>query len=176
VRLDKQEHKDYNKLHILSGTITNVIISAKVTEGLRHESPIFKYLMLGSERFRIKEISADTGYLSRKNCELIQDAGAVPYILPTKNVTAYSKGSGTAWQHMIRMWKKHQMLFASHYHRRSNVESTFGMIKRKWGDFCRCKLPTTQENEILARIICHNCAVLSEAMLGNDLKLKFMDS
>ena len=176
VRLDKQEHKQYNKLHILSGTLTNVIISAKITEGMKHESPIFKELMIGVKRFKVKEISADPGYLSRKNCELIQDIGAVPYILPKKNVTAYSKGSGTAWQLMIRMWKKHQMLFATHYHRRSNVESTFGMIKRKWGDFCRCKLPITQENEILGRIICHNAAVLSEAMLGNDLKVGFMDS
>ncbi len=176
VRLDKQEHRQYNKLHILSGTITNIIISARVTEGTRHESPIFKDLIIGINRFRVKEISADAGYLSRKNCELIQDAGAVPYILPKKNTTAYSKGSGTAWQHMIRMWKNHQMLFAQHYHRRSNVESTFGMFKRKWGDFCRCKLPITQENEILARIICHNAAVLSEAMLGNDLEPKFMDS
>ena len=176
VRLDKQEHRQYNKLHILSGTLTNVIISAKITEGMKHESPIFKDLMIGVDRFKVKEISADAGYLSRKNCELIQDAGAVPYIMPRKNVTAYSKGSGTAWQHMIRTWKKHQMLFASHYHRRSNVESTFGMVKRKWGDFCRCKLPVTQENEILARIICHNSAVLSEAMLGNDLEVGFMDS
>ena len=174
VRLDKQEHKQYNKLHILSGTLTNVIISAKVTEGIRHESPVFKDLMIGVERFKVKEISADSGYLSRKNCELIQDVGAVPYILPKKNVRATDKGSSGAWNTMINLWKKHQMLFASHYHRRSNVESTFGMLKRKWGDLC--KLPITQENEILARIICHNAAVLSESMLGNDLEPKFMDS
>ncbi|MEE9238436.1 MAG: transposase [Thermodesulfobacteriota bacterium] len=175
VRLDKQEHKQYNKLHILSGTITNVIISAKITEGMKHESPIFKDLMIGIKRFKVKEISADAGYLSRKNCELIQDIGAVPYILPKKNVRTLSKGSAS-WHRMIIMWKKHQMLFATHYHRRSNVESTFGMIKRKWGDFCRCKLPVTQENEILARIICHNAAVLSEAMLGNDLEPVFLSS
>ncbi len=176
VRLDRQEHKQYNKLHIISGTLTNIIVSAKVTEGIRHESPVFKDLMVGIKRFKVKEISADSGYLSRKNCELIQDNGAVPYILPKKNVKAYSKGTGTAWHTMINLWKKHQMLFASHYHRRSNVESTFGALKRKYGDFCRCKLPVTQENEILARIICHNSAVLSEAMLSNDLEPKFMDS
>ena len=176
VRLDKQEHKQYNKLHILSGTSTNIIVSAKITEGLKHESPIFEELMDGMGKFCIKEISADSGYLSRKNCEIIHNAGAVPYILPKKNTTAYSKGSHFAWQRMIRLWKNHQMLFATHYHRRSNVESTFGMIKRKWGDFCRCKLSVTQENEILSRVICHNIAVLSEAMLSNDLEPVFMDS
>ena len=56
------------------------------------------------------------------------------------------------------------------------MEATFGALKRKYGDFCRCKLPVTQENEILARIVCFNTAVLSEAMLGNDLEPKFMDS
>lgn len=175
VRLDKQEHKQYNKLHVLSGTITNVVVAAKVTEGIRHDSPIFKDLMQDIGRFNVKEVSADAGYLSRKNCDIIEDAGAVPYILPKKNVTSHSRGSD-AWRRMIYLWKQHQMLFASHYHRRSNVESTFGMIKRKWGDFCRCKLPVTQENEILSRIICHNAAVLSEAMLSNDLEPVFMDS
>ena len=174
VKFDKQEHKSYNKLHILSGTLSNIIAAAKVTEGIKHESPFLKDLVNDAKRFKMKEVSADPGYLSRKNCDIISSAGAVPYILPKKNTTAYSKGA-FAWNRMINMWRKHQMLFASHYHRRSNVESTFGSIKRKWGDFCRCKLINTQQSEILSRIVCHNASVLSESMLSNDLKPVFME-
>jgi len=68
------------------------------------------------------------------------------------------------------------MYFAEHYHKRSNVESTFGSLKRKFGDFCRCKKPESQENEILCKIVCHNTAVLSEALLSYNLNKGFMGS
>jgi len=175
VRLDRQEHKDYNKLHVLSGTITNVVVSAKVTEGTKHESPFLKELVKdASKKFPMREISADAGYLSRKNCDAIKDVGAIPFILPKKNTRSLNRGSQGAWGHMIRLWRKNQMLFAQHYHQRSNVESTFGAMKRKFGDFCRCKMPTTQENEIISRIVCYNACVLAEAMLSNDLEPVFM--
>lgn len=176
VRLEKQEHKTFSKLHILSGTLTNVIVSAKVTEGTKHESPFLKELINdASKRFPMKEVSADSGYLSRKNCDIISAAGAIPFILPKKNVRSLNRGdSDGTWGKMIRLWKNHQMLFASHYHRRSNVESTFAMLKKRWMDYCRCKLPTTLENEILCKIVCHNSVVLSHALLNYDIQPVFM--
>jgi len=48
-------------------------------------------------------------------------------------------------------------------------------MKRKWGHFCRSKLPVNQENEILTKIVCHNAAVLSEALLSYDLKIRFVE-
>ena len=66
------------------------------------------------------------------------------------------------------------MLFAQHYHRRSNVESVFGAWKVKLGDYNRCKMPTTQTNEILAKIVCYNARVLTEALLSHDVKPAFM--
>lgn len=41
--------------------------------------------------------------------------------------------------------------FLAHYHKRSNVESTFSMIKRKFGDFLRSKTDTAMVNEALAK-------------------------
>ena len=121
-------------------------------------------------------VSADSGYLSRKNCDIISSVGATPYILPKKNVKAYNLGSQGAWGQMIRLWKHHQILFAQHYHRRSNVESTFAMLKKKWVDYCRCKLPITLENEILCKIVCHNIWVLSQALLSDDVQPVFMQN
>jgi len=60
------------------------------------------------------------------------------------------------------------------YYEERNVESTFGAMKRKFGDFCRCKKPTTQENEIVSRIVCYNACVLAEAMLSEDIEPIFM--
>lgn len=67
------------------------------------------------------------------------------------------------------------MYFAEHYHKRSNVESTFSALKRKFGDFCRCKKPESQENEILTKIVCFNTTVLSEALLAYDIKPQFLE-
>jgi transposase len=54
--------------------------------------------------------------------------------------------------------------FASHYHRRSNVESTFSMMKRKFGSSVRSKLPVAQHNEVLLKVLCHNLSVLVHEM------------
>jgi hypothetical protein len=44
------------------------------------------------------------------------------------------------------------------YHKRSNVEATFSMIKRVFGDSVRSKTETARQNEVLLKILCHNPA------------------
>ena len=41
-----------------------------------------------------------------------------------------------------------------------HVESTFSMIKRKFGDSLRSKTDTAMVNETLCKILCHNLVVL----------------
>lgn len=54
--------------------------------------------------------------------------------------------------------------FQQHYHKRSNAETVFSMIKRKFGDSVRSKTLTAQVNEILCKILAHNlCVVIQEA-------------
>lgn len=52
---------------------------------------------------------------------------------------------------------------STHYHKRSNVESTFSMVKSKFGEFVRSKLPTAQVNEVLCKILAHNLCVLIQS-------------
>jgi hypothetical protein len=54
--------------------------------------------------------------------------------------------------------------FLRHYHKRSNVESTFSMIKAKFGDAVRSKTDVSMKNEALAKILCHNLVVLIHEM------------
>jgi transposase len=46
--------------------------------------------------------------------------------------------------------------FRGHYHRRSNVESTFCMIKRNFGAKVRSKTVTAQLNEVLCKVLAQN--------------------
>ncbi|MBS3113522.1 transposase [Candidatus Woesearchaeota archaeon] len=178
VRLEKKKHKTFTKLHILCGTRTNAIISARITDGTKHDSIYLKELIKdASKRFRLKEVSADKAYTSRKNCDIIGFAGARPFLMPKKNSKAWNRGDSCGyWGDMIRMWKNSQLLFGLGYHRRSIVESLFSALKREWGDYCRCKLQNTIETEILSKIVCYNIKILSFALLSNDIQPVFMST
>ena len=52
-----------------------------------------------------------------------------------------------------------QAEFLNHYHKRSNVESTFSAIKRVLGDSVRSRTDVAMANEILAKILPHNLRV-----------------
>ena len=54
--------------------------------------------------------------------------------------------------------------FDAHYHRRSNAETTFSMVKGKFGDSVRAKSYRGQVNEVLLKCLCHNICVLIHAM------------
>jgi transposase len=60
------------------------------------------------------------------------------------------------------MFKREEYL--QHYHKRSNVESTFSMMKRKFGDSLRSKTDTALVNETLCKVLCHNLVVLIHEM------------
>jgi len=65
--------------------------------------------------------------------------------------------------------------FMAHYHKRSNVESTFAMMKAKFGDAVRSKTDVAMKNEALCKVLAHNiCCLISaiyelkiEPMLGS---------
>lgn len=58
----------------------------------------------------------------------------------------------------------HHEEFLQHYHKRSNVETVFSMIKSKFGDALRSKSDTAQENEALCKVLCHNIYCLIQAI------------
>jgi transposase len=59
------------------------------------------------------------------------------------------------------------------YHKRSNVETTFHMIKSKFGDALRSRTKTAQINEALCKVLCHNICCLIQSMFELGLKPKF---
>ena len=61
---------------------------------------------------------------------------------------------------MYNYFQYNQEEFLEHYHKRSNVETTFHMIKSKLGDSLKSKNETAQKNELLCKLIAHNIIVL----------------
>jgi D12 class N6 adenine-specific DNA methyltransferase/DDE family transposase len=60
-----------------------------------------------------------------------------------------------------------------YYHQRSNVESTFSAVKRKFGGSVRSKLPAAQLDEVLLKCLCHNLSVLVHSIHELGVEPKF---
>jgi len=156
------DERKWIKAHLIVGTKTNVVTGMEVTDGIAHDSPYLPALVTSTaERFTVSEVSADKGYLSNRNLEAITNIGAVPYIPFKSNTT----GEGPElWRRMWHFYQFNRQEFLSHYHKRSNVETVFSMIKAKFGGSVRSKKPIAQVNEILCKVICHNLCVLIQSI------------
>ena len=54
--------------------------------------------------------------------------------------------------------------YLKHYHKRSNVESTFSALKRKFGDSLRNKTDIVCKYEVLAKVLAYNIVVVIHEM------------
>jgi transposase len=164
----EKKKAEWIKLHAMVGVQTNVVCACEISD--QHDSPVYKQLVATTAtNFRVDEISADKAYLSFENMELATELGAVPYIAFKTN----SRGDRgpSIWQKMHAMFTLQRDEWLRKYHRRSNVESTFSAIKRKFGDAVRSKTDVACKNEVLAKVVAHNVVVCIHEMheLGIDV-------
>ena len=152
---------------------TNIVTAVEITGSYANDGPQFPALLdATAQSFRISEVSADKGYASVENQRAAHTIGARAYIPFKSNATG--EGGGCAiWRKMWHYYNFNRDEFLEHYHKRSNVETTFNMIKGKFGDHLRSKGDTAQINELLCKILAHNICVLIHSMheLGVDLRL-----
>jgi transposase len=163
-----REQHDWVKAHVMCGVKTNIVTAVEIQDRNANDSPLLPTLCKSTaQNFQISEVSADKGYASKSNAEAIATLGATPFI----SFAAHHRGNGGGmWERMYHFFQFKRTEFLQHYHKRSNVESTFSMIKRKFGDGLRSKSTTAMVNETLCKILCHNLVVLIHEMyeLGVD--------
>jgi transposase len=139
-----------------------VVTAVEITDRAANDSPQLPPLVeKTANNFNIDDASGDKAYSSLENHEALAKIGAVPYIAFKKNATG---AVGGAFEKMYRMFCVNRDEFLAHYHKRSNVESTFGMIKAKFGTKLRSKGERAQINEALCKVLCHNLCCLIQSM------------
>ncbi len=155
------------KAHLIAGVKTNIVTSAEATVTQAHDSQYWPaFVETTAQNFKLNEVSGDKAYLSRKNLWVVQALGGTAYIpFKTNSVAHNSKAAGDhLWLRMFHYYNYNREEFLQHYHKRSNVEATFHMIKAKFGARVRSKTPTAQVNEVLTKILCHNICVLIQSV------------
>lgn len=149
------------KAHIACGVKTNVVTAVRILDKDAGDCPQFVPLMKTTrEGFTINEVSADKAYLSVEAVEAVHQLGGQPFIAFKSNSTG---GVGGLFEKMFHYFQFRRDDFLSHYHKRSNVESTFSAVKRKFGDAVRSKTDVAMVNEVLCKFLCHNiCCLIQE--------------
>jgi transposase len=157
---------DWVKVHIITGTLTNVVPAIEILHRDAADSPQFKPLVVAAaQTFTIKEVSGDKAYSSLENVEAVEALGGFPAIAFKVNATG---GIGGAFEKLFYFYSLHREEFLKLYHKRSNAESTFSMVKAKFGDSVRSRTDTAMKNEALCKFLCHNlcCVIQSQIELG----------
>ena len=164
--------RKFIKCHVMCGVKTHVVTSVQVTEGDAHDSPYLPALVATTApRFDVAEVSADKGYLSKSNLAAIEATGAAAFV-PFK-INSQGDGNGEIWSRLFHFFSFNRADFLAHYHKRSNVETVFSMVKAKFGGAVRSRTETAQMNEVLLKVLCHNLCVLVQAIYERGLEPTF---
>jgi transposase len=156
--------REWVKVHLMVGVRTHIVTTADIAGWETNDNPYFAPLIeQTAQHFQIGNVTADKGYLSHGNLQVVADKGGVPFI-PFKSNTATPPDDNSTWSRMWHLYSYNREAFLQHYHQRSNVESTFSMIKAKFGDAVRGKTNAAQVNEVLCKVLCHNICVLNQSM------------
>jgi len=158
------------KLHVMVGTVTHAVTSALVTaEG---DCPQLPALLARTRAHHdVRELSADKAYASVDNHEVLDRLGVAAYIPFKDNAVVNPKSP--VWSRHLCEFLLNQERFLPHYHRRSNVETTFAMIKAKFGAAVRARLAIAQVNEVLAKCVAHNLCCVVKAIFTAGLAPTF---
>jgi transposase len=168
---EKQQH-DWIKVHVMCGVKTNIVTGVEVSHRHANDTTFLKLLLetTTDNGFKVKELSADKGYDSFNNRCLVLVKGGIPYIPFREGEKNKPNPSGKSelWKRMYHFYKFQEAEFKQHYHKRSNVETVFSMIKAKFGERLRSKTTVAQTNEVLCKVLCHNlcCVIQSIYELG----------
>jgi transposase len=181
VKYDMKEHKEHEwiKSHICCGVKTNIITAVEISGAYKGDSTKFVSLVANTHNsgFRIEEVSADKAYSSKDNLAFVNAIDGIAFI-PFK-----SNAVGNSYTRNNRIWRKmydyftfNREEFLEHYHKRSNVESTFNMLKTRFNDYIKSKDQTAQINELLLKVLCHNICVLVSEMFELNIPIDFSKS
>jgi len=133
----------------------------EVTDGEVNDSSQLGALLDSLPLDDVEAVAADAGYLSRRNCDLIEAKGAKPYIKLKKNIQVIRAYGSRAWVNMILEWRMDPKAWNKMYHMRSSAESAFSAIKRRFGHRLASIRKDLQRKELMTKVLAYNLNILA---------------
>lgn len=159
-----EAHK-WVKTHMMCGVKTNIITSVEVTPTESADAPFLPTLLnRTAQTFDVQRMMGDKAYNSHVNMKAIDAIGATPFIPFKVNAKAVPARPDAIWQRAWHFYNFNRGEFLRHYGKRSSAETTFSMLKAKFGTRIRSKTETAQVNEVLCKVLCHNICVMVQSM------------
>ena len=163
--------RDWVKAHVCCGVKTNIVTAVEIHDRDANDCPqFFPLVEVTAQNFKIGEVSGDKQYSAKVNFDTAAQHGGTAFIPFQSNATGKAGG---LWAKMFLYFCFRQEEFLQHYHKRSNVESTFSMIKAKFRDHVRSKTDVAMKNEVLCKILCHNIVCLIQEMYELGIEPEF---
>ena len=125
-------------------------------------------MRLHKSRATARRSSSRHGHLNA-----VESVGGMPFV-PFKSNTLEPTEAG-AWARMYHLFIYRREEYMAHYHKRSNIETAFSMIKGKFGSSLRSRNDVGQINEALCKVLCHNIRVLVQAIHHIGIEADFFD-
>lgn len=122
------DNREWVKVHLMCGVNTKIVSAVDVSGWAANDTTYFVPLVeRTAAHFRVREVSADKAYLSKKNLNAVGAIGGMPFV-PFKSNTEEPTGAG-AWARMYHLFIYRREEYMEHYHKRSNIETAFSMIR-----------------------------------------------
>ncbi len=140
------------------GNEYKMISSVTFTENTdANESPHLEPLVLETaEKYdEVNLVTADAGYISRANCNIIASIGAIPRIYPKRGITLRQRGS-KAWTDMLLSFINDPQKWLEEYHSRSISETANSTYKRDFPVPLRRKINVRRKQEAFTRVCDYN--------------------
>jgi len=160
----RMKRRDWLKLHATVTSILKAIPSMEITDGETGDSLQLRNLLKSLPLDDVEAVAADSAYLSRRNCDLIEAIGAKPYLKPKKNSTGRSHGS-KAWRSMLIDYQEKPEDWNKRYHIRSSAETAFSVIKRKFGYQLSSIRRDLQRKELMIKVLAYNLNILAKTTI-----------
>lgn len=168
----RKQRQQWRKLHIMIDHATQMILNAELTEAYVHDATHFGALLDDlPEGVELDTIIGDGAYSLNQCHEIIEDNGGQLIAPPHRNSRKHHENRNhrhkpptpqrDAAIDFVRQYESHEeglkaWKLATHYHRRSLVETAMFRLKANFGDSVRAKTLHGQRQIMLIRCVALN--------------------
>jgi len=144
--------RKFVKMSAISDMKKQLVCAVKIRHRQRHDSVDFMPLLhKANDICHIHTVVADKGYDSEKNHVAASNLGITSIIPPRYEYVPVYKTRG-----YHRKMLKRQGYDSATYHQRNKTETIFSVIKRMFGENVTSRKISTQNRELMYRVIAYN--------------------